>query len=237
VTAPLKMKDLEARTGVSREAIHFYFREGLLPEPDRPKKNVAHYTDEHVVRIRAIKQLQHERALPLEAIKPILERFDYDAYSASNDLARFEIEVHSRVDGDLPSSDQRVDEVAARLGLYRAQIFELNKEGVIRIKGKGKNASIDFRDVGIVETWAKFLHLGFGNKSGYDAAYAGRFAKVLTEIAELEVGKFLDVFGENAPDDAAELAAQGIAATNDLIARLRTQALMRALHERVPSEG
>ena len=35
--APLKMKDLEAQTGVSREAIHFYLREGLLPEPQRLK--------------------------------------------------------------------------------------------------------------------------------------------------------------------------------------------------------
>ena len=74
--APLKMKDLEAETGVSREAIHFYLREGLLPEPNRPKRNVAHYSNEHVVRIRAIKQLQQDRALSLGAIKQILSEFE-----------------------------------------------------------------------------------------------------------------------------------------------------------------
>ena len=34
----MKMKELEARTGVGREAIRFYIREGLLPEPERPKR-------------------------------------------------------------------------------------------------------------------------------------------------------------------------------------------------------
>ena len=37
----LKMKDLERTTGVGREAIRFYIREGLLPEPERPSRNVA----------------------------------------------------------------------------------------------------------------------------------------------------------------------------------------------------
>ena len=60
MTAPLKMKDLETRTDVSREAIHFYLREGLLPEPERPKRNVAHYNEGHVARIKLIKRLQEE---------------------------------------------------------------------------------------------------------------------------------------------------------------------------------
>ena len=37
----LKMKDLEEVTGVGRETIRFYIRQGLLPEPDRPKKMVV----------------------------------------------------------------------------------------------------------------------------------------------------------------------------------------------------
>jgi DNA-binding transcriptional MerR regulator len=65
----LKMKDLEARTGLTRQAIHFYLREGLLPEPERPKRNVAHYSEEHVDRIKLIKRLQEEKFLPLGVIK------------------------------------------------------------------------------------------------------------------------------------------------------------------------
>ena len=72
----LKMKDLEARTGLSRQAIHFYLREGLLPEPHRPKRNVAHYSEEHVARIKLIKRLQEEKFLPLGVIKNMLADAD-----------------------------------------------------------------------------------------------------------------------------------------------------------------
>jgi DNA-binding transcriptional MerR regulator len=70
----MKMQALEARTGVGRETIRYYIRLGLLPEPERPKPNVAVYGDEHVRRIEVIKRLQQERYLPLAFIKTLLER-------------------------------------------------------------------------------------------------------------------------------------------------------------------
>ena len=39
----MRMRDLERATGVGRETIRFYIREGLLPEPERPGRNVAWY--------------------------------------------------------------------------------------------------------------------------------------------------------------------------------------------------
>ena len=73
------MRDLERATGVGREAIRFYIREGLLPEPARPRRNVAHYSDEHVVRIRAIKRLQEDERLPLSEIREVLVDGDASA--------------------------------------------------------------------------------------------------------------------------------------------------------------
>ncbi len=53
----LKMKDLERMNGVGRETIRYYIHEGLLPEPERPARNVAWYSEEFVERIDAIKEL------------------------------------------------------------------------------------------------------------------------------------------------------------------------------------
>ncbi len=50
----MKMRDLERRTGIGRETIRYYIRFGLLPEPVRPKRNVADYTDEHVRRLEVM---------------------------------------------------------------------------------------------------------------------------------------------------------------------------------------
>ncbi len=44
----MKMQDLERATGVGRETIRFYIREGLLPQPTRPSRNVAWYDESFV---------------------------------------------------------------------------------------------------------------------------------------------------------------------------------------------
>jgi DNA-binding transcriptional MerR regulator len=231
----LKMKDLETLTGVSREAIHFYLREGLLPEPERPKRNVAFYSDEHVVRIRAIKQLQAERGLPLHAIKPLLDRFDYDAVQTQDDLGRFELTVQSHVNGELPTHNQSLAAVSAATGITEAFLRDLDDRGVIQIQGGGAAAELDFRDVSIVKLWARLQDLGFDAGKGYDAAYLQRFFDAVAPIAEAEVDTFLAEFGDVAADDAAQLAAEGISITNEIFTRLRTQAIMQALHRRASS--
>ncbi|HMY59542.1 MAG TPA: MerR family transcriptional regulator, partial [Pseudomonadota bacterium] len=68
----LRMKDLCARTGLPRQAIHFYIREGLLPEGRKTGRNMAYYGEEHIERIALIRRLQEERFLPLRAIKVVL---------------------------------------------------------------------------------------------------------------------------------------------------------------------
>ncbi len=229
---PLKMKDLEAQTGVTREAIHFYLRQGLLPEPQRPKRNVAHYSNEHVVRIRAIKQLQQERSLSLESIRQILDNFDYDALPAGDDLARFELAVQARVNGELPARDQALDVVAANTGLDLTFLHEAHELGIIEIKHVDGSAMLDFRDVGVLEQWARLKDLGLGPDAGYDLAYLRRFSEAIRPIATFEVDHFLDAFGGQLSDDTATIAAQGMGIMNDILARLRTQAVMRALRRR-----
>src|SRR5580658_2298575 len=70
----MKMRELEQRSGVGRETIRYYVRMGLLPEPARPKANVADYSDEHVRRLGVIKRLQAESYLPLSFIRQVLDR-------------------------------------------------------------------------------------------------------------------------------------------------------------------
>ena len=59
----MKMRELERRTGVNRETIRVYLREGLLKAPLRPKANVAEYDESHVQGILAIRELQRTRGL------------------------------------------------------------------------------------------------------------------------------------------------------------------------------
>ena len=84
--APLKMRDLERLTGVHRETIRVYFRAGLLPAPDRPRRNVAHYTDAHVQAILAVRNLHRSRRIGLQQIRRAMEG---DASAIPGDAAAF----------------------------------------------------------------------------------------------------------------------------------------------------
>lgn len=68
----MKMRDLEARTGVNRETIRVYLRHGLVPAPARPKPNVADYDDSHIRAIVAVRDLQRDSGLTLRQIKDVL---------------------------------------------------------------------------------------------------------------------------------------------------------------------
>lgn len=226
------MKDLEARTDVSREAIHFYLREGLLPEPERPKRNVALYSEEHVSRIRLIKRLQEERFLPLSVIREMLDRADV-ASEQGGGLAAFELNLSSLLNGDVPEPDQPLTAVAVKAGMDPADVQRLVDAGVVQAVDRDGEACLDFRDAAIVEHWGRLLDSGYRDEPGYDESYLARFSGIVQTLAEAEVDLFLDAFGSELTREAAARATRGIDITNEIFGRMRTQALLRALAARV----
>ncbi|MBT4269053.1 MAG: MerR family transcriptional regulator [Deltaproteobacteria bacterium] len=70
----MKISELVKSTGVSKETIHYYIREGLLRKPRKTGRNVAQYGEEYVEQIRTIKALQDNHYLPLSVIKKVLKK-------------------------------------------------------------------------------------------------------------------------------------------------------------------
>ncbi|MSP62411.1 MAG: MerR family transcriptional regulator [Myxococcales bacterium] len=68
----MRISELARRSGVRKETIHFYLREGLLPKPEKTRRNMALYDESHVERLELIRRLQTEKYLPLEVIKRVL---------------------------------------------------------------------------------------------------------------------------------------------------------------------
>lgn len=70
----VKMSVLARLSGVPAATIKHYIREGLLPQPDvRTSKNMALYDVRMVERVKAIKELQRSKFLPLKVIKGVLD--------------------------------------------------------------------------------------------------------------------------------------------------------------------
>jgi DNA-binding transcriptional MerR regulator len=76
----LKMKELMLQTGESKSTILFYVKEGLLPEPSKPKPNVHLYDERCVQIIKFIKYLQHNFSYSISEIQNIFKDniFDFD---------------------------------------------------------------------------------------------------------------------------------------------------------------
>jgi DNA-binding transcriptional MerR regulator len=69
----VKIGELAARSGVPRETIHFYLREGLLPRPQKGGRTVAFYTEAHLERLLLVRRLREEKYLPLAVIRRLLD--------------------------------------------------------------------------------------------------------------------------------------------------------------------
>jgi len=69
----MKIKELADRTKVSKQAIHHYINEGIIPRGRKLGRNVASYDDRHVEYLSTINELR-ELYLPLSEIKAIMRK-------------------------------------------------------------------------------------------------------------------------------------------------------------------
>jgi DNA-binding transcriptional MerR regulator len=225
----VKMKDLERATGVSRETIRYYIREGLLPEPERPERNVAWYDASFVERILLIKRLQSERFLPLSVIKGIV--------GDARELTEMEARALHALDGQIvpsaaragagPHPPESLARLAKRVALPVREIRELADAGAVEIVVRDGKPALEGSSVAIVESWARFRQAGFTEEMGFTAGEAALYVETLTGLAREELRRF----GARVPakvdaDTARRLAREGIDRANELIGLLRESILL-----------
>ncbi|MBN2169160.1 MAG: MerR family transcriptional regulator [Actinobacteria bacterium] len=120
----LKISELAEITGVSKQAIHFYLREGLLHSGRKTSHNMAYYDDSHVERINLIKRMQENNRLKLSEIKEILSGKVGSTRNGAALLDSF---------GFLPRDDLKLSagELIDRSGLSEEDLDELLGKGII----------------------------------------------------------------------------------------------------------
>ena len=80
----LKMKHLMEATGESKSTILFYIKEGLLPEPEKPKPNLHLYDESCINIIKFIKYLQNQFSYTIAQIKSV---FSENKFTFSDDFS------------------------------------------------------------------------------------------------------------------------------------------------------
>jgi DNA-binding transcriptional MerR regulator len=233
VARTLKMKDLERASGVGRETIRFYIREGLLPEPERPGRNVAWYDPSFVERLALIKELQEKRFLPLHAIKAIVAGSDVPP-------SRHEVQALLELDGRLfpairgrrAMRPETIAAVARRLSLRPAEVRRLASVGVIELTEHGGETRLDEHAIRVVELWAKLRQAGYTDRLGFRPEKLALYVDVIRWLAREELRLFTrGITGRVRTEAAAHMAEQGITLLNQMIALLRRATLLRFVAE------
>ncbi len=232
----LKMRDLERATGVGRETIRYYIREGLLPQPERPGRNVAWYDDGFVDRILVIKDLQRKRFLPLHAIKAMV--------GGEVPPSRAEVDALVALDGQLfrdlaAPKPVRLSEAARRAGLRAAEVRKLAEVGVLELATRDGDQWVEGDGLRFVELWGRLRRSGYTDALGFGPKHLGVYVDFARWLAREELRIFArGVTGKVDAATATRMAEQGIELVNEMIAIIRKATLLRYIAEgNVPDDA
>ena len=224
----MRMRDLEKASGVGRETIRYYIREGLLPEPDRASRNSAFYSDDHVQRLRAIKRLQEERFLPLAVIRTLLEAEGGDRWLAADAFPMLDAMLAARL-GD-GAARVPVTTLATQLSGGSTAIAELRDIGMISIDADG---TVTARDAAIAHAVDDLAEIGFTGELGFVGQQMRFYLDFIEWVTNQEMRLCLErTAGHVGEARALDMAERGVSAVNELLTQLRTRALLRKLGER-----
>ena len=148
----LKMKDLMSQSSESKSTILFYVKEGLLPEPAKPKPNVHLYDASCVQILKFIKYLQHNFSYSIAEIKSIFQdnHFDFDG---SFEMMARSLELISGGRDNLWYTEK---EFLSLLGIDKKSLKEYQDKGYLFERAKGFSS----KEVEVAEILERAKSLG-----------------------------------------------------------------------------
>ncbi len=222
-TRPLRLKigELAKETGLPVATIKHYAREGLI-SPVNTSRNMAFYGADALDRVKAIKELQRTRFLPLKVIKQLLN--ERPEAAPLTDVETF----LSRARDDREGARSRAELIDA--GVLDEHLEWLEAVGAIgRVPGPDGEA-YPADDVELLRT------LGAARKAGIDAAMlpleiVQAYVEALRSLVKVELMMFREGVLPRAKGDAAPLIEAATHLSEKLVVLLRRRLLVPTLRQ------
>lgn len=227
----MKMRELETRTGVNRETIRVYFREGLLPEPSRPARNVADYDEDHVRAILAVRRLQREAGMTLPQIKATLKGDSTGLSIGASAFTHLEELVSARLgvrQGLVPLESLLEQNAKA---LIDAQV--LHRIGIIDLVEPPEGPMLTITDAGLVNIWGRMREIGFDEDHGFPPEILDYYIEAAEYVAGKEARFFLErVEGRITEAEAAAMLEFALPMMLDFFGIMRQRAFLRNIRDK-----
>jgi DNA-binding transcriptional MerR regulator len=188
----LRMRELRARTGLSRQTIHFYVTQGLVDGPRKTGRTTGYYTEAHVERLALVRKLQKEHFLPLRAIRMVLANpAEWTALATFSPKQREMLAlIKERVSPRASDVDaERLIDlrgVLARTGVTRPDFAALARLGLVRVVVRSGRRRISAEDAWLVELWSRVRAAGFVRELGFAPDLLALFDDGVSRIFEEE---------------------------------------------------
>ncbi|RLB53007.1 MAG: hypothetical protein DRJ42_13145 [Deltaproteobacteria bacterium] len=220
---PYKMKELSELTGLPRQAIHFYIQQGLLPPGHKTGRNMAFYGPEHVERVRLIKRLQHERFLPLKAIKAMLDgRDEHFSEAQQSFLVAVRAELGSTLARNTESERTLLDPapLLEAHGLTEEDLRTMIEIGVVGAsKAEDGPLRIALEDAWVLENFGRMRAAGFTEELGFSVADMAPYAELVDAVLARDVELIGRRLSERPPTEAARMLERAMPLIHEFLTR------------------
>ncbi len=225
---PYRMKDLCEKAGVSRQAIHFYIQQGLLPEGRKTGRNMAWYGDEHLERLSLIRKLQSERLLPLKTIKTLLHHQPSQGEPEQREML---LELKSRLSGDLaPVAEEVRTTVAAKelvesRNIELAEIRRMAELELITLAGPEDAPEIPRDSVWMIDLWSQIRAVGLTEKLGFTVDDLVIYEQVVASLFAHELELIKNRLASLPAERVADMVTRALPLIHTFIAHYHTAAV------------
>lgn len=229
----MRMRELEQTTGVHREVIRIMIREGLLPEPNRPARNAAIYSQAHVTGIAAIRKLQQNSRLTLREIKAVLDRGGMDT---SPPPATFQHlgSLLAGLFGLAKAPPVPLATLEARLAHARSDAAAFHQMGMLELLTDEQGEELlSLTDARLVEIWGAIRDAGFVEEAGFPPDNISFYLDAARQVARNEINVFFGNQTATFTDaQAAHMLHTALPLMLEFFGLLRLQAFMEFAEER-----
>jgi DNA-binding transcriptional MerR regulator len=181
----LRIGELAREAGVTRETIHFYLREGLLPPAQKVNARVSYFDEVHLSRLRVIKAFQQAH-IPLARIREQLEgmsKYGTPETPALRERALAVVTEFLSLDGDEQPLTRA--QVAERAGLSLEQLSELEKLEVLQPQSTDRGPVYTVAEIEAASAARTIMDQGVPLEKL-------RFVRRYSELAEQEIAFLLN---------------------------------------------
>jgi DNA-binding transcriptional MerR regulator len=187
----MKIGELIKQTGVSKETIHYYMREGILQKPRKTGKNSADYSATHVEQIRTIKALRENYYLPIPVIKKLIKKHKKQTHPERSSF-QFLIEkfkpLEQLLSGEVVTGK---DTFMDATGLSPKWLSKMEEWGILTPEEKDGVIFYSADNVIIGKLLVEMDRTGIGPRDGFDPAELANFTNLFRELVAKNLKRYM----------------------------------------------